>query len=381
MAAGREKLVADAVDVLTRRAVEVASEAASGRRGYPFTPVGVVPVSSVVPVASTPGAGRTGISAAPPRWWAGRSPRSARWRGPASPVITRVGIVPPVRIATPSLPVGRAGRCSPVVGAAVVPRSFASAATSSTPATRGSLVTVIGSDLALVDTRGGVVRLMRGGKVDTDAAAVQILAVERFNRCGGAFDVAHGDEAKPTRSARARIVNDHHLVDGRDGIEFVLEIRLNRADGETEYTEHRSRLDMGRSIARLGRGSAATIGARRRWGSTTVVSSIPVVPVITARSGGSGTTTREWRTAAAAASAVVAKRGAITSSRDGGGRGRARIRSASRRRRPGPAVFVHILVVRNGATFHRDVHAVVVRVHVRAWMGKRNEVHAQLVIR
>lgn len=67
-------------------------------------------------------------------------------------------------------------------------------------------------------------RLVRGGKVDTDASAVQIFTIQSLDGGRGALDVAHGDEAEAARSTGTRIIDDDDFFDGSNGVEFVLEV-------------------------------------------------------------------------------------------------------------------------------------------------------------
>ncbi|KAI3488749.1 hypothetical protein L1887_47090 [Cichorium endivia] len=363
--------------VLARGAVEVASMAAPRRRRRPLVTVVVVAVGRV-PVAAAAGAWRARVPAsATSTGGAGRPAWPARRRGAASPVVTRVGVAASVRVAAPRVAVG--GGRSAVVGTAVVPRALATAAlaTAGRATRRGSAVSVVGAHLALVDAGSGVVRLVGGGKVDADAASVQVLAVERVDASASALDGAHGDEAESTRATGAGIVDDDDLFDRGDGVELVLEVGLDGADGEAEHAEHGGGVDVGGRGARLRRWRATTVGTRRRRGAvavaaviatviSAVVAPVAVVAVVATSAGRSRASTGRRRTAATGRAAAA--HAAVATSRYGGGGGRARVRAASRRRL-GPSVFVDVLVVRNGTAFHCDVQGFV-RVHGGETMQK-----------
>lgn len=170
---GHARLVSDAIDVVTGRRVEVAPQPSPRRRNT------LLPVGGVVPIASS----RAGRARVPATSSAARRARRAsgptRRRGSASPVIARVGGVPPVRIASA---VRRASSASTVVRAAVVPLTASTTAATTGRTTAGRCtVTIIGTHLALVDARRRIVRSVGGGKVDTNSSAVQVFTVERLN--------------------------------------------------------------------------------------------------------------------------------------------------------------------------------------------------------
>lgn len=79
-------------------------------------------------------------------------------------------------------------------------------------------------------------RLVSGGKVDSDSTAVQIFAVESFDSSRSTVDVMHSNKTESTRSTRTSVVDDDDLVNGSDGFEFILEVCFHGTDGETKDT-------------------------------------------------------------------------------------------------------------------------------------------------
>lgn len=219
-------------------------------------PGGWYPLLSIIVSITASWARGAGVS--PPSFWTGASPGAARGRWASPPVIAGISIA--ASPTTVRVTASRVRRWTgSVVCSAVVAGAFASAT-----ARRRRAVSVVGPDFALVDSRGWVVRSMGGGEVDTDAATVQVLAVERFNRVASTIDSLHGHEAKATRSTGAGVIHDDDLCDRSNGVELVLKVLLSGANGEAKHAEHSGRLDILGSIARLRRRRASAVGARRR---------------------------------------------------------------------------------------------------------------------